>query len=497
MINFLVFITIFFLTGCSAGTSSEPQEKGGVLVYYQTDFDEGKGGFHPAKRAKLRLTEDAISGKALETICKQKWAGPALNVNIEGSKGLKIAFLAKGVNFYRATLNMWDKKAGDNTTPYGYRFLPDGEWTPVLYYVDLFRYNSRSHGHISKDTHFTNVRFWGPDPRGKEVKLILDNFAIYRGEDEVAPARVKGLEAEASPQGIELSWVPAEDNVFPMVYIVSRAKGDGPFRKIAETYRPQFLDQGVKKGVTYRYRVMACDFQNNLGPWSEIIEISYPYASLPPKAKTIYEKDRGNYAAHVRDVHERGKGKVNKGLVVLFGDSLTGPTLYPRLVAGALGIYRVKAYGYPGRTTGFGRRKVGEILAKERPEFLFVMFGTNNVRGKLRTADVYERWVDDLEAIVKQAEDQGVVVALATIPPRGFKDPLSLPEALFNETLVKRARKLKIPVAYIFEEIQKAGDRHRFIWKDGVHWTPQGMELAAWVWRKTMRQIEFALRDRP
>jgi len=228
-----------------------------------------------------------------------------------------------------------------------------------------------------------------------------------------------------------------------------------------------------------------------------VVKVSYPYPAPGSKRiKTIWEKDRELYADHIRKVHAKGKGKVNKGLVVLFGDSLTCPILYPRLVAGALGIYRVKAYGFAGQTTGFGRKKVAEILAKERPEFLFVMFGTNNVRGQLRRADVYERWVDDLEAIVKQAEAQGVVVVLATIPPRGFKDPLSLPEASFNKVLIQRARKLKVPVAYVFEEIQQGGNRREFIWKDGVHWTAKGMEVAAKAWAKTMKQIEFALRDR-
>ncbi|MBA2849850.1 SGNH/GDSL hydrolase family protein [Thermosulfuriphilus ammonigenes] len=496
MINFLlVFITFFFLIGCSSGNGSQPQEKEGVFVYYQTDFDKGKGGFQPAKRAKLRLTEDAISGKALETICKQKWAGPALKIKVRGSKGLKIAFLAKGEGFKRATLNLYDTKARDNTTPYGYRFLPDGEWTPVLYYVDLFHYNSRPRGYIKPDTLFVDLRFWGPDPKGGEVSLTLDNFVIYRGEDRAPPKKIKMLKAEATPQGIKLTWETPEDNVFPMVYVVSRAKEGKGFVKIGETYRSYFWDYTAGK-KNYRYRVLACDFQNNLGPWSDIISVKGEADPRPPSL-TREEQDRLSYASHVREIHRRGEGRVKKGLVVLFGDSLTGPTLYPRLVAGALGIYQVKAYGFAGQTTTFGRRKVAEILAKERPEFLFVMFGTNNVRGRLQTVDVYERWIDDLEAIVKQAEAQGVVVALATIPPRGFKDPLSLPEALFNEILVQRARRLKVPIAYIFEAVQQAGDRREFIWKDGVHWTPQGMELAAWAWRKTMRQIEFALRDRP
>ena len=486
------------LYACSSGVSSEPRKEEGVLIYYKTDFDQDKGGFHASKRADLKLVEDAISGKALETVCKQKWAGPALKIKIRGSEGLKIAFMAKGEYFRRATLNFYDEKARDNTTPYGYRFLPDGQWTPVLYYVDLFHYNSKPRGHIKPDTQFTQLRFWGPDPQGARVALTLDNFVIYRGEDRSPPQQVKGLKVKASEQGIYLSWQPAKDNVAPMVYVISRAEGKGSFIKIAESYHPYFLDQDVEPNVTYRYRILACDFQNNLGPWSKIVEVTYPFPSPGlQKPKNIWEKDREWYARHIREVHAKGLGKVNKGLVVLFGDSLTGPTLYPRLVAGALGIYRVKAYGYAGRTTGFGRQKVREILAKERPEFLLVMFGTNNVRGRLRTVDVYERWVDDLEAIVKQAEAQGVVVVLATIPPRGFKDPLSIPEALFNEVLVERARKLKVPVAYVFEAVQQAGDRHEFIWKDGVHWTAKGMEVAAWAWAQTMRQVEFVLRDRP
>ena len=84
---------------------------------------------------------------------------------------------------------------------------------------------------------------------------------------------------------------------------------------------------------------------------------------------------------------------------------------------------------------------------------------------------------------------------MGTIPPRGFKDPESKPEAVFNKMLVEAARADKIPVAYVFEEIQKSGDRRKFIWRDGVHWTPKGMEVAARAWAKAMRQVEFVLRD--
>ncbi len=365
----LLLVLISLLGACN-GAQSNPQKKEGVLLYFKNNFDQGKIGFNPSKKASLLLTQDAISGKALEIVCRQKWAGAALKVHISGSKALKIAFMAKGINFKRATLNFFDQKAYDNTTPYGYRFLPEKEWTPVLYYVDLFHYNAKNSGYIREKTVFTELRFWGPDPQGKKVILQLDNFIIYRGEDTAPPQKVEGLRAATTREGIILSWHPAQDNVFPMVYIISRAEGAGDYIKIAESYRPKYKDKDVKPGITYHYRVLACDFQNNLGPWSEVISIThrFPAPAQRENRESIYESDRKSYANHLRKVHAFGKGRVDKGLVVLFGDSLTGPTLYPRLVAGALGIYRVKAYGFCRANHGFwkaqSRRNSGQRKAR-------------------------------------------------------------------------------------------------------------------------------------
>ncbi len=497
MVKRAIILMIIFggLLACSKNSNSY-QEKDGVVIYYKNDFNRSKKGFHGSRKVKQSLIGDAISGKALLTICKQKWSGPMLDINIKGSKGLKVAFFAKGENFQFARLNMFDSKSDDNTTPYDYRFLFNNRWMPVLYYVDTFRYNSKNRGFIKNDTHFKNIRFWSPDPKGKQVSIILDNFIVYRGEDKTPPTKVKDLRAYVTKKGIKLDWKEAEDNVFPMVYVISRAKGSGKFKKIAESYHPYYLDTTVGIGE-YRYRVLACDFENNIGKWSDIVSVKSKINAMS-KILDTWEKDRANYAFHVREIHKKGVGRVQKGQVVLYGDSLTGPTLYPRFVAGALGIYRVRAYGYAGMTTGWGKKNVDKkILNRMSPEFMFIMFGTNNVRGRLRDNITYKKWADDVIQIAKKAEKKGIVPVIGTIPPRGFKDPTSKPEAQFNEILIKEARKNRIPVAYVFNEVQNAGDRHEFIWRDGVHWTAKGMEVAAIAWAKTMREVEFVLRDRP
>ncbi len=491
----LVLMTFFLQASCGSGVSSQPKEEKGIIVYYKNNFDQDLGGFRGARGLELDLSKSEIEGKALEATVKKQWKGPGLSINIQGSKDLRMAFMAKGVQFRRATLNVFDNKANDNTTPNGYRFLPDDRWVPVLYCLDRFRYNGRGRDYVDGDTDYSGMRFWLEKlPKTGEAKLFLDNFVVYRGPDTSPPDKIEDLKAKAMADGVRLSWSMPHDNAFPMVYAISRSRDGGPFKKIAETYYTEYLDRSCGS-ATCTYRVLAVDFENNIGEWSNVVKIKGK-APIQEMKFTVLERDRENYAEHVREIHKRGAGKVNKGLVCLYGDSLTGPTIYPYMVAGALGVYKVNAHGFAGVTTGWGVKNLEQqALSKDNPEFLLVMFGTNNVRGRMRDRKVFRGWVNDLLTIAKKAEAQGIVTILGTIPPRGFKDSESKPEAVFNKMLVEAARAHKIPVAYVFEEIQKSGDRRKFIWRDGVHWTPKGMEVAARAWAKTMRQVEFVLRD--
>ncbi|HVY61347.1 MAG TPA: GDSL-type esterase/lipase family protein, partial [Planctomycetota bacterium] len=428
--------------------------------------------------------------------CQGKYGGAALPVKVEGSRGLKLAFLAKGEHFPAAALNVADALSKDNTTSYAYRVLPDGAWRPVLYRLDAFRYNSRGNGTVSTATAYTRVNFFLPADiaAGATPTLTLDDLVLYRGDDRTPPEKPAALEAKPGPDGVRLSWEPALDNVAPMLYVVSRAGPGGAFAKIAETVAPRLLDGAAGKGKV-RYRVAAVDFEENLGPWSDAVEVESAAEARPAPPATEEEVDRLAYAASVRRIHDAGLGQVKRSSVLLFGDSLTVATVYRQSVEAALGTCDVAAWGAEGQRTSWGRAAIPK--AKEVPEYLCILFGTNDVHGVTLAAKPLDAAIENLEAIVGWAHDHGTVAVLGTIPPRGFDDPDSAPEKAYDEAVVAAARRLKVPVAYIFRDLQAAGDRRRLISKDGVHWTADGMRVAAGAWEKAIDQVRWVLRDRP
>ena len=468
--------------------------KGGAQVYRRIDFEDDLGGFRPARRATVERTSDAVSGQALLCRPRERWAGTELRIQIAGSRDLKIAFLAKGRDFPKASLNVFDRLANDNTTSYAPRFLPDDEWIPIVYYLDAFRYNSRREGTVDAATDYSSVRFFGPSPTAR-TQLILDHFVIYRGTDTLPPARVEDLAAKATARGIELSWDPAIDNVGSMGYVVSRRRaGEGRFTKVAEVHVPRWLDEDPGRG-TIEYRVLALDFERNLGFWSETLGVE---STVGHRARETEELATASYASSLREVHRRGVGRVRKGHVCFFGDSLTHAKVYREHGQAALALFTAAAYGFPRKRTDFGREQVHEILDRENPEFLLVLFGTNNLRNRqVPTEASLEKWMSDLEAIAHAAHSRGTVVLFGSLPPRGLDDPESKPEAVYNVALHKLGRRIQVPVAGIFEEFKTAGNRRLYLSGDGAHWTSAGMELAARAWAKAMDQVEWVLRDRP
>jgi hypothetical protein len=464
------------------------KEIGGVTVYHKMTFDKDSEGWEPVNGGKLSLSGDSVHGKAMHVACDGDWAGASLPISISGSRGLKMALAMKGRNLEAAGVNIYDTVAGDNTTPYGYRYLQNGNWTPILYFLDRCRYNSRTTGFVAPVTGYGSVRFYGPAQRTPGTAFTLDNFVLYRGTDQQPPTKVTELQAQATRGGVRLSWQPADDNVAVQLYVISRADGSGRFRKVAESHTTQYQDATAAKGRC-RYRVFAVDFEENFGRWCDPVSVSSISSGREPRISRE-QQDRLGYAAHVCQVHAKGAGKVRKGHATLFGDSLTGATVYPQRAQAAFRNMTVNAFGYPSMRTSFGRNKVHEILQKDNPEFMFVLYGTNNNKAEQHLAQA----MDDLAAIVKACEDRGTVCILGTIPPRGWT-PESQPEANFNKHVVELCRKLKIPTGYIFEDFQAAGDRRKYMGGDGVHWRGEGMAIGAKAWGKALDQIRFALRD--
>jgi hypothetical protein len=472
----------------AAQAGNEGREVGGVTIYLRTSFDRGPEGWEETNGGQASLSDDAASGKALHVKCEKTWSGVRLPIAIRGSRDLKLALLMKGQNLPSAGVNIHDTASGDNTTPYGYRYLRAGGWTPILYHLDRCRYNSRTQGFVGPDTAYDELRFYGPQEAKPGMAFTLDELVIYRGIDRQAPQQVQGLKATSTAAGIKLTWESAADNVGVQAYVISRAIGDGAFCKLAESCATQYLDVNAVAGAC-RYRVFALDFEENFGPWSEVVAVQAASAGGPPSL-TREMDDRRGYADRIRSVHARGTGRVRRGHATLFGDSLTGATVYPQCAESAFGTLSVNAFGFPAMRTDFGRQQVREILGQDNPEFMFVLYGTNNSKAERDLP----RARDDLAAIVQACDEHGTVAVLGTIPPRGWS-PDSQPEADYNARVIEHCRQRQIPTGYIFEGFQAAGDRRKYMGDDGVHWRGEGMEIAGRAWGQALDQIRFVLRD--
>ncbi len=473
--------------GDPPGAEGDPP---GVKVYQRSSFDKEAHGWKSAYTGVLEHSDESVSGKSLRVSYGQKGIGAETPVSVSGSRDLRIAVHMRGRSLPFVMIKMYDEVAKDNTTAYGYRYLRAKGWTPILYHIDRFRYNSRQKGFLNAKADFSLVRFFASAKSGKDVRFTIDNLVVYRGPDRQPPAKVAGLEAKATEAGVRLSWQPAEDNVAAQTYVISRSKGERGFSKIAESCVPSYTDTSAGTGP-HSYRVMAVDFEENLGPWSDMASVT-PTSESEAPVISPEEKDRLGYAANVKKVHARGAGKVRRGHATMFGDSLTHATTYEYAAKSAFLTMTVKAFGYPRMKTSFGKDRIAEILKKDNPEFMCILFGTNNSKAEKNLGPAME----DLSAIVKACEENGTVPLLGTIPPRGFKDPKSQPEARYNARVIELAGKLKVPVGYVFEEIQAAGDRRKYISRDGVHWTQPGKALAGRAWAKALDQVRFVLRDR-
>ncbi len=421
-----------------------------------------------------------------------------MDLLIRNSDGLKVAFLARGTGgVTTAQFNMADERSNDNTTSDAYRLVGEA-WRPVLYRVDRFFYNDGMSRMVARNTVFRNLRFHGNKTPDKKGVLELRNFVIYRGEDKDTPSAPSGLAVKlAKPHvapSLRLSWRSATDNIGVALYVIARTDAQGKFIKVGESCTTEY-DEIVPGPPKPRYRVLAVDFEGNVGPWSEVLPTEAPASPGVFVAEPPEEWELARYAGRVRAIHAAGKGKVVSGRVLCFGDSLTGATNYRRYVESALGVYDVWARGYPAMRTDFGRKRIEQELTEVNPEFCLVLYGTNNSKD----AKALPPAMEDLLAIAASCEKRGTVPVIGTIPPRGFNDPKSEPEARYNEALIKACREAKLPIAYVFEEFLKfeaKGDRRTLLADDGVHYIGGGWEATARAWAAAMAQVRFALLDR-
>jgi len=93
--------------------------------------------------------------------------------------------------------------------------------------------------------------------------------------DKFPPAVPAGLNAVTGTNSIELAWERNIETDFSN-YIIYRALGDGPLRKLAEVSVPTYSDKAIESGKRYRYAVSAIDQKGNESEKSPPVEAAAP-----------------------------------------------------------------------------------------------------------------------------------------------------------------------------------------------------------------------------
>jgi lysophospholipase L1-like esterase len=474
---------------------SPPQS--GAEVYLKLDFDAGDHPVTPADGVTIELAEreQALSGRSLRLAHQDSGQplGARAPLEVTGAAGLRVAFAFRARAMQSVTVNVFDERRQDNTTPMSPARVFDDDWHAAVLAVEGFRYNGGPpDSPIGPDTQFSSLFFHGRED-GPDAELSIDKLVVYRGHDAAPPEAPAGLRgATGADRTVGLTWQEPADNIFAVVYSIYRKAAAGTWEKIGETLRPAFEDRSPT-ATSVTYRVTAADFDNNVSPPSSEATVNAApvlRAGGAAAEESIWEADRLNYAENVRLVHARGEGKVRPDVFLFAGDSITAATVYTHTLGSWLGRGLAVRQGVGQVTTDYGAANIRQYLTEARPEFAIVMYGTNDLEyGRSVSAAMRQ-----LALIVDACVEAGTIPVLATIPPRGFdKRRQSGPEE-FNRALAALARQKRVPVSYVFQEMMRH-DLEAMLY-DGVHLQPEsGNDAAGRALRQTMDRVYFALRD--
>jgi glyoxylase-like metal-dependent hydrolase (beta-lactamase superfamily II) len=468
--------------------------------------------------------------------------GKPIPLSITNADGVKIAFQTKGSEL-QTKFTLHEASLGDVSHHRdAYRFTGDwplaagtyswggGDWTPCLYRADQFLPQDGKesggfaliHDGVPRRSHlarFTRMTF-------QATRNEVRNLVIYRGDDTTPPEPPGQLAARADASTVQLAWKAARDNVGVAWYVISRAAENKPFAKIAQTANLTFTDKPPTAG-TYRYRVLAADYERNMSPWSAAVSATVR-ADWAEPCLTSVAADALYYADHVRAVHDAGAGRMQKGFVYHYGDSINyldrtqnrNRAILPLLPYALFNEIRNPNVDLSPVTTSATLLRDLKDPAKQilslRPEFCLLTCGIEDLRANPPVAR--KTVVSNTLEMIKMFEAQGTVVIVATTNPYARTNPVGSPEEALSDALAKMCEENRVPVARVFDMYRNAArsgedygklmspvdtDTHGGAWPKGFGYAAlwpsfeEGITRRLIVVKETMDRVLYTLLDRP
>lgn len=184
-----------------------------------------------------------------------------------------------------------------------------------------------------------------------------------------------------------------------------------------------------------------------------------------------------------------------------FGDSITQGmwrSSYPAKLEDLLrerhgGDFTIRNYGEAGEITAWGKKRLYRALFAEKPRYLLLMEGTNDLVGFGET--VLSATVENLAEMVETAVQKGTGVVLANLSPRYDFGYLGLRVVETNQLIEEMAREeaAQYPSMVAFADVYAAcinagGGR---LFEDGVHPNERGDEVIAEAFYRAIATNHF------
>ena len=113
-------------------------------------------------------------------------------------------------------------------------------------------------------------------------------------------------------------------------------------------------------------------------------------------------------------------GTNDKNVVVCFGDSITGETIYsgtspyPTHLALLVPAMTIVNSGIGGERTDHAVARVISVLSANKPGYLLILFGTNDI---WQQGTDYAAMAENLRVVVRAAKTNKTIPIIATVPP--------------------------------------------------------------------------------
>jgi len=136
-------------------------------------------------------------------------------------------------------------------------------------------------------------------------------------------------------------------------------------------------------------------------------------------------------------------------------------------------------FGEPGERTNIGAQRIGAVVSDNRPLYVLIMEGTNDVSTQRSPAEVYQYYLDMIYN-ARHAGVDNVRLVMATLPPR-TDDRNDETIAMNQEAVIPAANDRNIPVCDVYQAFEDYGNWQELFWDD-VHPDGEGLLLLGDTW---------------